>query len=496
MRGIGAPKFRWLVWQSAAALFCAAVLLPGADGSALAQGTTQSGEEFDTREPAVESERAETAAEAEERVYRLLNEGLSSDTGTVTYADLLKDPDNPALNIAYARQQIAKKRFKSAASTLERLLLIAPKANEVRLLYALVLIELNSLDAAERELTRLSSLEMTPALRAQLTALLDRIADARSRWELSLITAAGAAYDWNVNSVPQDRVRLFGGVPATLNDDSARIGDVSFSGLAQWDMAYDLGYQARHQAVGRILYYIDDQVIHDPIDISTLGVEAGVRLRFPDLILTPKIGHTALWLSREQYFSAYKASLDYELALPPDMKLFGRAAYSHERYYEITETSTGPAQNGPRAEASVGLETDLDLRNRVSLSYGAGVKRGVPLHEHRFYHHLTFAYQHLFEHGGFFTGRFRLGQMREVRPDPSDDPNRKRRDITGRLRLGYGIAIGRLVDLSDADPRLAQGLGKTVASVGAELYRSTSTVRNYRYWNRRAEFLLTRKWNF
>jgi tetratricopeptide (TPR) repeat protein len=450
-------------------------------------------ETVDTGAGAEEARRAAAAVEALEEARAAVAGAADRD---VTFAEVLADPDNVALNFSYAKSQVRKGRLKSAATTLERILLLHPDLHEVRLFYALVLIRLDSLETAERELRRLETLSMEDGLRAELERLLDQIADRRSRWRVSLLTGVGANYDWNVNSVPYDRIRLFGGVPASLDDGSDRIGDFSFTGFAQWDMAYDLGYQARHEVIGSLLYYIDDQVIHDPLDISSFGFDAGVRLRFPGVTLTPTIGRTVLRLSREQYYTAHEAKLAVEVPLPPDMELFGDIGYSRERYYLISESISGPDQNGPLVDGRIGVEYDLDQRNRVTGIYDFSLKRGKPLHEHRWQHGVQVSHLFLFEHGGFLNSSLKVTQNQEYRPDPGEHPDRKRRDITYKVRIGYGAPIGRLVDLDWLAPGLENAVGNTVASVTGEYYKNTSTIRNFRYENRRGEVLLTRKWTF
>lgn len=470
-------------------LFLALLLAAGPNAIAQTQIDTET---VDT-DPGASVEEAETALEALENARAALSEAPARE---VTFAEVLADPDNIALNFAFAKSEVQKGRLKSAASTLERLLILEPNLHEVRLFYALVLIRLDSLDSAERELRQLERLDMEPSLRVELEGLLAQIEDAQSRWNLSLLTGIGANYDWNVNAVPKDRIRLAAGIPTTLDDADDRISDFSFTGFARWDVAYDLGMQARHELIGSVMYYLDDQVIHDPIDIGSLIADVGVKLRYPDLTITPRIASTTLWLSREQYFSSLGFSLDAEYALPPDQTLFGGISYTQERFYEITETTSGPDQNGPRIGFVLGLETDFDQQNRLTVTYEAGYKRGVPMDETRFDHNLTLSHLYLFDHGGFLNSSFQMSQDRELRPDPADDPGNTRKDVSGKLRLTYGAPVGALVDLDWLDPRLEQGLKNTVASVTAEAYRNNSTIRNYRYWNRRAEVLLTRKWTF
>ena len=58
----------------------------------------------------------------------------------------------------------------SAAATLERILLVNPNLADVRLLYAVVLYRLDSLNEAEKELNALKGVTLPPELREQVTA--------------------------------------------------------------------------------------------------------------------------------------------------------------------------------------------------------------------------------------------------------------------------------------------------------------------------------------
>ena len=70
----------------------------------------------------------------------------------VSYPEILADPDNLDLNVAYARTLIGKGDLKGASATLDRILLIAPDQAQVRVLLGLVLYRLRELSRAEEEL--------------------------------------------------------------------------------------------------------------------------------------------------------------------------------------------------------------------------------------------------------------------------------------------------------------------------------------------------------
>lgn len=478
-----------------ATLICIALILADPETAGAQGGPPPDADETvrETRERADSVERARADIEALERARRALDR--APDT-PVSFADILKNPDDIALNFAYARQQVAQGRLKSAATTLERILLIVPELHEVRLFYALVLIRLDSLQSAARELDRLAELDMDPDLRAEVDALRAEISARRQRLTGSVLVGIGGAYDWNVNRVPTDRRVVFGGLPFRLTDQSDRVGDYSYIGFKRWEVAYDMGYQARHEAIGAATLYLNDQVTHDRQDIWSYSVEAGARLRAPDLTVTPKAFFSSLWLSHQRFLRTGGAEIDARYTLPPDTALLAGLKVTHESYSRISENRTAADDSGMRLEGDLGIEIDLDARNRIALSYGAYVKYGVYSHDHDWGHSLTGRYTRLFDGGVFASGSLELARKRDFKADPAVDPDRTREDATIRLGLRGGVPLGTVFDLSGAPPPVARALAPAIATLSAEAYRSMSSIRNYQYWNRRASVLLTRRWRF
>ncbi len=475
-----------------AALFVC-LLLPVCISQAQAQSTGNSAEIEDPDRTRSDVDAAEDDIDALTQVRQALQ---AENARKVSYAEILKDPDNIALNVAYARQQVEQGRLKSAATTLERVLLVEPQLHEVRLFYALVLIRLDSLQSAERELAQLQQLDMPPDLRAQLDGLIAQINNKRRRWEASLLNGVGVSYDWNITGVPANRQVVFAGVPARLDDQSDRTGDVAYTAFSRIDVAYDLGFQARHQLIASATGYFNDKVNVDRLDIGSYSVDGGLRLRFPGVTVTPEVFHSVLWLSHERYYANFGGRVGIRVPLPPDMALFGSAGYTNEAFNRISETTAAVQDSGWRLDGRIGLEWDLDARNRLTLSYDARSKYGARNFDHYWRHGVEADYLRILDKGVFVGGNLRLARRQDFRGDPFVDPNRQRQDDIVRMRARVGAPINSMVDLDGLPDPIRLGLGKTVASATGEVFRSTSNIRNFQYWNRRAEVLLTRKWTF
>jgi Flp pilus assembly protein TadD len=102
----------------------------------------------DTEEVSQQTSSSEQAEQAAGQALDI----LELDSGPpVTYADVLRDPDNIELNLRFARTRVNEGNVRGAAATLERILLIDPDLAQVRLFYGVVLYRLENLDEAEKE---------------------------------------------------------------------------------------------------------------------------------------------------------------------------------------------------------------------------------------------------------------------------------------------------------------------------------------------------------
>lgn len=104
-------------------------------------------------------------------------------------------PDDVAQNLAYARAEARAGRLLNAAAALERILLVAPNENGVRLFYAAVLYRLDDLQGAQQQLDALDELTLTPLQKREADKYRTRSTQERSGFKLSGHIAAGLAVD-------------------------------------------------------------------------------------------------------------------------------------------------------------------------------------------------------------------------------------------------------------------------------------------------------------
>jgi tetratricopeptide (TPR) repeat protein len=153
-----------------------------------------------------EIQKPSTAADTQKSAIDLAEEAdqrrAIEDADGVTYADVLKDPDNIELNYKFAKSQVADGNLKGAATTLERILMIDPALPKVRLFYAIVLYRLGNLHEALRELEGLRKVPMTESLKAEIDLYIARIKRELRRTNWNATAGFGMQWDNNRNSAP------------------------------------------------------------------------------------------------------------------------------------------------------------------------------------------------------------------------------------------------------------------------------------------------------
>jgi predicted Zn-dependent protease len=92
-----------------------------------------------------------------------------------TFEQVMAAPDDPVLNTAYAKQQIAAGNFLFAAAAYERLLMGQPDDDVTRVAYAEVLLNLDDPVTAGQELSKLHTITLTPDQQAQVAILQQRV---------------------------------------------------------------------------------------------------------------------------------------------------------------------------------------------------------------------------------------------------------------------------------------------------------------------------------
>lgn len=440
-----------------------------------------------------EVDEVEEKIESQREVQRTGDDALDldgfGDGQTVTYQQVLADPDNIDLNFRFALTQIRQGNVRGAGATLERILLIQPELAEVRVLFAIVLFRLDNLDEAERELRAVRELDLTDDLRDQIERYLAQIENRRKKTKFTLAVNFTSQYDWNRNAASSSERRLAFGLPTVNTGASSRQDDLSQNGLAQFGFEHDIGAQKRHMMVGGLVFYQGEQVQQDDLDLQAISANFGFELDFAPDTITPKLIYENILLSREKYYQARGASVDWKHDMSNTWALFSSARVKYQSYQNISGNTTATERSGRNLQLKVGTSQVLDPTQRIRVS----LERTRNSSSRRFHsynrHELAGSHTLLFGSGAFLLSSLTFTLDGYDGNDPSVN-GQKRRDVAGRARLTYGVPLEAL---ADETPDLLKGFTLTVSG---EAYRQVSNITNFTYNNYRVSIGVNRRWEF
>jgi hypothetical protein len=409
----------------------------------------------------------------------------------VTYEDILRNPDDIDTNFAYAQIQIARGDVRSAAATLERILLINQDLPRVRLLYAIVLYRLDNLDEAERELRAVRPMEMPPSLRAELDRYLEQIELRRKRTRYAMTASLGFQYDWNRNAAAASGVNLISDLPANLDGHSRRRQDQAINAVTRFDVSHDLGYQARHRLNGSLSYYRGEQIHLSELDLQAASGEVGGVYDAAPVAIIPTLYGRRIMLANQFYSYNQGGNLRAEHQITGDLQGFVFGEAERQIYRSIGESASAPEKTGPQFTFGGGFNYALNPNMRVGIELSSIRKFAARNYNSYDGEAVTLSHTWLLGDGMFLLSSAGGEIDRYWESDPSVS-DMSRRDRIGRLRVTYGVPVAIAFDPEGAIPFLRD----LTFTVSAEAIRQTSNLTNYTYNNRRASVGLSKRWEF
>ena len=199
--------------------------------------------------------------------------GLSAVTaaGAVAqdYDAVLAAPDDPAVNLAFARQAVDDGDLNGAAAALERILIADSNHHSARLLYAVILYRLDDLQGARDQLGLLDPVSLTPLQRAEAIRYRGMVERSRSPTRFSGHLLAALTYEEDAAGALTTEVDSVFLPPASEEGGAAVVA-------GRFGVARDLGGSSGFALFGSIGGY--DKTTFDDIDADVRrgDVEAGL----------------------------------------------------------------------------------------------------------------------------------------------------------------------------------------------------------------------------
>lgn len=409
----------------------------------------------------------------------------------VTYEDILKDPDNIELNARYAQDQIARGELLSAAATLERILLVNPNLADVRLLYAVVLYRLDSLNEAQKELDTLKAVTLPPAIRDQVGDYEKKIKYRKRRTHFGLRQSNGWGYDTNRNAAPSSKFQLVNDIAQPLVGTNNRRADTHFLNVSSLDVTHDLGFQAGHTVFGNFTYFLQEQTNVHSLDLGSFQYELGGTYKGKWFDFTPSFIASNIFLSSQSFLRTQGGNFLFERDVTKKLKAFYDFRAERQDYLNISENTDSYNNKGPEFSNFWGASYVILPTMKWTSSIGYADKKAKQ--DYNAYQRLSLNNTHTWV---LPKGQFLINTL-NVNFDNYESPEisvagKVRHDKAMRYRLTYGtplttIFFGKI---------LPKPLKDIVFTGSYEFYRSLSNITNYSYTNSKFQMILTKRLEF
>ena len=280
---------------------------------------------------------------------------------------VLAAPDDPDLNLDFARRAADAGDLNGAAGALERVLIADPNRHSARLLYAAILFRLDDLQGARDQLDLLEPVALTPLQRAEAIRYRARIERSRSTTRFSGSVSAALTYEEDAAGA------------LTTQFDSIFTPPVSEEGgaavfTARLNVAHDLDGAAGYAAFGSIGGY--ERSTFDDIDgnVRRGDVEAGLsyvgRLNSWNVSAVAR----ALDILDDPYMRevGVKGQARWRTSNATTVTVSGEAVSQtfDEPGVDAVALIIGGDRDGWRYDFNVGMTHRLDARSSVGVSAG------------------------------------------------------------------------------------------------------------------------------
>lgn len=413
----------------------------------------------------------------------------------VTFQDVLDNPADPGINLAYARKLIAEGRLEVASATLERILLQYPNLNDVRLLYAIVLYRMDSLDEARSELDLLLSRDTTAQIRSEAERYASLIESAQQSLRKTASLSLGGHLDTNRNAYPGGGDFLVLNVP--VQGTGKRERDVGWLALGSAEIRYDTGDQKTQELSARVTGILDNQVKIDALDLRGAIFEFGMLHKEPVADIRPRIRYAYIDLSQRKYVADSSVGVLLERKLPVD-GLMGNfdAEIGYEDFSNTDDIPLATEQEGRYWVLKPGASYVVDSTMRIS---------GALLHKDKDADKSYESYKtwggevsvlKVYENNSYLTfdGTLEFQKYRDF--DPFISTSKQRSDRDWSVTVTYGLPLMNVIHLIDEEVTLPDGWNDFDLSLSGTFTRQDSNVENFDYQNWRGQVLLSKRWTF
>lgn len=442
--------------------------------------------------PAEQQRQAEGIRGAADAAQSSFESGLTGGP-EVTYEQVLANPDDPGLNAAWARSQIAHGDLLGASATLERLLLVHPEIIEARLVHGLVLYRLDDLLTAKAELSGIDPQTLTAAQQDELRRILGQIEQRSKRLRQTVTLAMGSHFDTNRNASPSSGVILISDTPFTLEGSARKKKDWGNLEMAGYEADYDLGTDPKMSVFGGLNLLSDKQATVNSQDVALGGSTVGLRYQSGPLGLQIAGFWNNMTLESDYYMNDWGLAGRATYRLAPTWEAFADLRLDDQTFHNVTADTLGSNNSGTLPSLWLGSQWHVTPAHTLTMALGAAQRDAQAKFMSNDRWALRLGETWLLGQGQFINATSEFGLAIYDRPDTTFSAM-TRRDRDARFALTYGVPVGTMAGAVGLDA--PEDLRDVVFSLSGEYYRAVSSLTNYTYSNIRTQALVSKRWEF
>ena len=354
------------------------------------------------------------------------------------FQQIMTTPDDIARNFAYARAQARAGNLLQAAAALERILLVAPNENGIRLFYVAVLYRLDDLQGADQQLNALDESKLTPLQKSEAEKYRGLIGMGRSDIHYFGYIETGLTTDSDVFGALHTQFDFLG-IPA-----AKKPGQTALNG-GQLDVSKEINTDGDLSVFATGTLYSRTSIggpnadyLNPEFDLGLTGYglkynwEVGGLVRQYQIIDSP-------------FLSEYGGNAAFNWRWSPSLTLIGVFEGVEQNYHEPLIESLasvlGGTRDGERYNLKGGVAYRFNSENSISGLFGYEVKTAG--YEPFAYRSPIFDgdFHSLFGGGGYFDLSGEIRNFNYQKVDAVFFGGIRRDDVRGYLRMAMGAPL-------------------------------------------------------
>lgn len=424
----------------------------------------------------------------------------AQEAARIPYSAILESPDDLDLTVAYARQELEAGNLPGASAALERLLILYPAENTVRLLYAVTLFRLDQVAEAQREFAAVDPDQLSGADQRVLEEYSERTRRRLSNLTGDIGLTVGIQYDSNRDNFPLGgtfQVDIPGLGPSLIDTGEDGEDDFGVFGIVDGRVDYKLPSQTVQRLSLEFTALGVEQFDLDEFDVISGYISGSAFIDATVVDIEPRIAYRQIQLGGDRYLRSGEGGMRIQRAIGNDQRLLAFADLSggFDEFDPVDADTFADEKTGPFFLATAGVVWTPTERFGLLASYN---------YTERFADEDFEAFS---SHGVGFTAQYVLTNATALRasvdysyadfdaPDPFVSTTEAQEDHAISTRLGLVVRADALLEGAGIEDPVDATKNLSL-NVGFGYRRVFSNLDNFEYQNFRFEASITKRFFF